>query len=184
MKWRTELAPLLLGIIMATYLIKYIPTGKVIFLIPYSLLILTAIRRKSLPFGASALFSLAFLEWILSDNYLAIAVMLLTLLETPIRIEKQSVKFWERVLNVVVAGITAYVALVSPDPSIKAVGVLATIGMVSSNRSISSGALLTASAMFTAIALRGISDMNPIIFLTTSGALILYSLHHLRKLLR
>ncbi|ACS32825.1 hypothetical protein [Thermococcus gammatolerans] len=184
MRNRNELIPFAAGIVLAAYLVQRVPTEAVKYLVPYALLLIPGIKRKSLPFAASSLFALAFLEWLLVHDYIAIIVMGMALLETPIRMGKQPVKLWERVINVIVAGAVAYVSVISPETAFKIVGVLTAIGLLSSNRSISGGALVTASAFFVGIALSGTSDMNPDLFIGVGALLLLYSLNHLRKLLR
>ncbi|EEB73631.1 hypothetical protein [Thermococcus sp. AM4] len=184
MRKRNELIPFVLGVVLAAYLVQRVPPGAMKYLTPYALLLIPGIKRKSLPFAASALFALAFLEWLLTQDYIAIVVMGVALLETPLRMEKQPVKFWERVLNVVIAGVVAYISAISPETAFRVVGILTAIGLVSSNRPISGGALVTASAFFVGIALSGTSDMNPDIFIGAGTLLLLYSLNHLRKLLR
>ncbi|WP_297508448.1 hypothetical protein [Thermococcus sp.] len=63
-------------------------------------------------------------------------------------------------------------------------GVLTTIAMLSGDRGVSSGGVLMGSALLTGIPLAYISDIEPTIFFSASGLLLVYSLHHLRKLLR
>lgn len=181
---RHELIPFAAGIVLAAYLALKIPQNSAIYLAPYALMLLPGIKRKSFPFAAASLFALAFLEWVLLHNYIALIVMVIAILETPLRVEKQPVKFWERLLNVLVGGTIAYVSIVSQDVSFKAVGILSALGLISSDRSISGGALVTSSAFFLGIAISGTSDMDPNISLGIGAILLLYSLNHLRKLLR
>ncbi len=181
---RNELIPFAAGIVLAAYLILKIPQNLMIYLTPYALMLLPGIKRKSFPFAAASLFALAFLEWVLLHDYIALIVMIIALLETPLRVEKQPVKFWERILNVLTAGAVAYVSAVSPEVSFRVIGIISTLGLISSDRSISGGALVTASAFFVGIALSGISDTKSNIFLVVGSLLLIYSLNHLRKLLR
>ncbi len=181
---RHELIPFAAGIVLAAYLIPKIPRDSIVYLVPYVLMLIPGIKRKSFPFAAASLFALAFLEWVLLHDYIALIVMAIAILETPLRVEKQPVKFWERLLNVLVAGTMAYVSIVYQDVSFKVVGILSVLGLISSDRSISGGALVTSSALFIGIAISGTSEMNPNVFLGIGAILLLYSLNHLRKLLR
>ncbi|NJF25701.1 hypothetical protein E3E29_08650 [Thermococcus sp. Bubb.Bath] len=161
-----------------------VPCEKLPYLAPYLFLSIPAVKRKALPYGAAALFSSLFIEWKLTGSYLTVVGMAAAFLTIPLRVERQPVKFWERGLNVVIAGAIAYVGIVSPDWGIKVGSLLAALALLSSNRALSSGGLLMASGILITIPLANLSDLNHDIFMFSSTAILLYSLLHLRKLLR
>lgn len=184
MRKRPELMPFTLGVLVMAYLTAEVPQDKLSYLIPYGLLTLAALRRKTFPYGASALFSGSLIEWFLTRNYLALVGIGIAILVMPIKVEKQPVKLWERVANTVAAGTVAYVSLVGPNNELKAAGILAVLAMLSGNRGVSSAGILAGSAVLTVIPLAYLSDMDPTLFLGASVTLMVYSIHHLRKLLR
>jgi len=184
MKTRGELGLLTLGLALIAYIGLGVPCEKLLYLTPYLLLSITAVKRKALPYGAAAVFSGLFIEWELTWSYLSVVGMAAAFLTIPLRIEKQPVKFWERALNVVIAGAIAYVGIVSPDWGIRVGSLLAALALLSSNRALSSGGLLMASGVLIAIPLANLSDLNHDTFMFASMAILLYSLLHLRKLLR
>jgi hypothetical protein len=184
MKTRGELGLLMLGLALMAYIGLRIPCEKLFYLTPYLFLSIPAVKRKALPYGAAAVFSGLFIEWELTESYLAVIGMAAAFLTIPLRMEKQPVKFWERALNVVIAGAIGYVGVVSPDWGIRIGSLLAALALLSSNRALSSGGLLMASGILIAIPLANLSDLNHDIFMFASVAILLYSLLHLRKLLR
>ncbi|ASJ03653.1 hypothetical protein A3L09_10480 [Thermococcus profundus] len=175
---RPELIPFTLGLLIMAYLLTWIPRDKVIYVLPYGVLSLAALRRRGFSYGAASLFGGSFVEWILTGSYLALVGMAAAFLAMPVRVEKQPVKLWERALNAVAAGAVAYASILSPRLDFKVVGLLVALGILSSNRGISGGGLLVASAVFMA------TGEGPETSSWAALALMLYSLHHLRKLLR
>ncbi|ASJ01364.1 hypothetical protein [Thermococcus gorgonarius] len=184
MEKRKELIPLIIGVLIMTYLVEKIPSDKVLYVLPYGLLTLAGIKRRAFPYATAALFSGSFIEWVLTRDYLALAGIAVAILAMPVRVEKQQVRMWERVINTAVAGTVAYVSVVGQDIGIKVAGIFAAIAMLSGNRGISSGGILVGSSIFMAIPLGNLSDMEPMFFIGASIILLVYSLHHLRKLLR
>lgn len=181
---RLELTLIFAGLVILGYLMRQIPYNQAPSVVPFAFLSLLAIRRKTFPCGSSAVFGGLFLVWMLTKDYLALAGMVVTFLGFPIRIEKQPVKLWERVLNVLAAGAIAYISLVSPELSIRVVGILSALMMVSSDRAISTSGLIIASSVLLSLPLARITDMDEKIFVSSAAIVMLYSLYHIRKLLR
>jgi hypothetical protein len=184
MKARGELGLLMFGLTLMAYVGLNIPNEKLPYLVPYVLLSIPTVKRKALPYGAAAVFTGLFIEWELTGNYLTVVGMAATSLTIPLRMEKQPVKFWERALNVVIAGAIAYVGIISPDWGIRIGSLLAALALLSSNRALSSGGLLMASGVLMAIPLANLSNLNQNVYIFSSATILLYSLLQLRKLLR
>lgn len=181
---RPELIPFAIGFILLTYLMSWLPPEIAPYPAVYLLLSLSVFRRKALLYSSGAILSSSFLSWILLDSYIPLIGMAAAFLMLPVRREMQSLKLWERGLNALFALMVAYVSLVSPEVGIRVFGVLAALLLLSGERGTASMGLLMGSAVFMAIPLANLSDMNPVIFLAFSAVLLVYSLHHLQKLLR
>ena len=181
---RVELIPLTLGVMALAYPLMRMPVNRVIYLLPYAILTLSSLRRKALFYGSSSLASWSFLEWVITGDYMALVGLVMALVALPLSFGSQRVRMWERVLNVVLAGAIAYISIPFTPLEFRLMGVLATVAMLSGDRGVSSGGVLMGSAILTAIPLAYISDIEPTIFFSASALLFVYSLHHLRKLLR
>jgi len=181
---RLELIPLAVSLLLMAYLTAGLPSDGLPPVLLYCLLGLAALKERALPYGAAAVVSGLLFEWFLDGRYLALAGIGAAISTVPFRMEKQPVKMWERLLNVAVAGAVTYESLMSTETGFKTAGLLAALSMLSGNRAISSGGILAGSALLLAIPAANLSDKSPYVFLGASALLMLYSLHHLRKLLR
>ena len=181
---RLELIPLAVALLLTVYLTAGLPSDSLPPVLLYCLLALAALKERALPYGAAAVASGLLFEWLSGGGYLAIAGIGAAVSSVPFRMEKQPVKMWERLLNAAVAGTLTYASLMLAKTGFKIAGVIAALSTLSGNRGISSGGILAGSAVLLAIPAANLNGMNPDVFFTASALLMLYSLHHLRKLLR
>ncbi|WP_457743150.1 hypothetical protein [Thermococcus sp.] len=147
----------------------------------YLPLIIPAIKKRARPFSAGAVlaFSLTYpIGEKVEYSLIALSVLLLVL---GYPYEKQPVKFWERFVNAVIGG--TGLAITFGLYNLGSMGTVLGVAvpfLLLKNRVLSSFGLLPASALY----LIGSYQVPGRIKLILFALVYIYSLHHLRKLLR
>jgi hypothetical protein len=147
----------------------------------YLPLIIPAVKRKARPFSAGALLALA-LTYPLQEKmkYLLMGLSAL-ILALGYPYEKQPVKFWERFVNAVIGGTGLAIALgLHNAGTIGALLGVAVPFLLLKNRVLASFGLLPASALYLIGTYQAPKDLKLALF----ALVYIYSLNHLRKLLR
>ncbi|WP_099209313.1 hypothetical protein [Thermococcus henrietii] len=146
----------------------------------YLSLIVPAVKKKARPFSAGAVLAFALTYPLGAERYALMALSVL-ILALGYPYENQPVKFWERFVNAVIGGTGLAIALGLYNlGSIEAVLGVAVPFLLLRNRVISSFGLLPASALY----LIGAYQVSEKVKLALFALVYVYSLNHLRKLLR
>jgi len=147
----------------------------------YLPLIVPAVKKKARPFSAGALLAFALTHPLGEEERYALMALSALLLALGYPYEKQPVRFWERVLNAAIGGTSLAVALGLYNlGSTGAVLGVAVPFLLLRNRVLSSFGLLPASALYLIGAYRVPGGVKLALF----ALVYVYSLNHLRKLLR
>ncbi|WP_297536081.1 hypothetical protein [Thermococcus sp.] len=146
----------------------------------YLPLIVPAVKKKARPFSAGALLAFALTYPLGAERYALMALSALILV-LGYSYESQPVKFWERFVNAVIGGTGLAIALGLYNlGSMEAVLGVAVPFLLLRNRVLSSFGLLPASALY----LIGAYQVPERVKLALFALVYVYSLSHLRKLLR
>ena len=147
----------------------------------YLPLVLPAVKKRARPFSAGALLAFAVSYTIPEKVMYGLIALSALILALGYPYEKQPVKFWERFLNAVIGGTGLAIALGLRELG-EAVAVLgvAVPFLLTKNRVLASFGLLPASALY----LTGAYRVSENAKLTLFALVYIYSLHHMRKLLR
>ena len=147
----------------------------------YLPLIVPAVKKKARPFSAGAVLAFALTYPLVGEVRYALIALSALLLALGYPYENQPVKFWERFVNAVIGGTSLAIALGLYNlGSTGAVLGVAVPFLLLRNRVLSSFGLLPASALY----LIGAYHVPERVKLALFAPVYVYSLNHLRKLLR
>ncbi|GAB6136688.1 hypothetical protein [Thermococcus prieurii] len=147
----------------------------------YLPLIVPAVKKKARPFSAGAVLAFALIYPLGEEERYALMALSALILALGYPYEKQPVKFWERFINAVIGGTGLAIALGLYNlGSMEAVLGVAVPFLLLRNRVLSSFGLLPASALY----LIGAYQVSERVKLALFALVYVYSLNHLRKLLR
>ncbi|WP_297513184.1 hypothetical protein [Thermococcus sp.] len=147
----------------------------------YLPLIVPAVKKKARPFSAGAVLAFALTYPLGEEERYALIALSALLLALGYPYENQPVKFWERFVNAVIGGTGLAIALGLYNlGGTRAVLGVAIPFLLLRNRVLSSFGLLPASALY----LIGAYQVPERVKLALFALVYVYSLNHLRKLLR
>jgi hypothetical protein len=147
----------------------------------YLPLIVPAVKKKARPFSAGALLAFALTYQLGEEERYALIALSALLLALGYSYESQPVKFWERFVNVVIGGTGLAIAVgLYRASNLGALLGLTLPLLLLRNRVVASVGLLPASALYVI----GYYKVPPEGRLALFALVYVYSLNHLRKLLR